>query len=198
MASACNNLAEFYRLRRQFDLAEPLYKQVWLAPPAPLRGADRPARAAPRRNGPRTSLRSLHERWEAAGCLHPSPFASPLRAPDLPAHTCKLRDPRSLFAEEPSACCCCCWPPPAGPGGAYARVRPARRSRRLCAAQPGRLLPVATPAGTGGRLLRAGAQDEARGAGHRAQVRSRCTLCRPCVLCRPFTPASLDTRVCMP
>lgn len=28
MASACNNLAEFYRLRRQYDKAEPLYTQV--------------------------------------------------------------------------------------------------------------------------------------------------------------------------
>lgn len=28
MASACNNLAEFYRLRRRYDEAEPLYKQV--------------------------------------------------------------------------------------------------------------------------------------------------------------------------
>lgn len=30
MASACNNLAEFYRIRRQYDAAEPLYRQVWL------------------------------------------------------------------------------------------------------------------------------------------------------------------------
>jgi hypothetical protein len=28
MASACNNLAEFYRLRRRYEEAEPLYKQV--------------------------------------------------------------------------------------------------------------------------------------------------------------------------
>lgn len=28
MASACNNLAEFYRIRRQYDAAEPLYRQV--------------------------------------------------------------------------------------------------------------------------------------------------------------------------
>lgn len=28
MASACNNLAEFYRLRRQYEAAEPLYRQV--------------------------------------------------------------------------------------------------------------------------------------------------------------------------
>ena len=28
MASACNNLAEFYRIRRQYDEAEPLYKQA--------------------------------------------------------------------------------------------------------------------------------------------------------------------------
>lgn len=30
MASACNNLAEFYRIRRQYDAAEPLYRQVRL------------------------------------------------------------------------------------------------------------------------------------------------------------------------
>ena len=28
VASACNNLAEFYRLRKQYDEAEPLYKEV--------------------------------------------------------------------------------------------------------------------------------------------------------------------------
>lgn len=28
MASACNNLAEFYRIRRQYDAAEPLYRQA--------------------------------------------------------------------------------------------------------------------------------------------------------------------------
>jgi tetratricopeptide (TPR) repeat protein len=28
MASACNNLAEFYRLRRRYEEAEPLYKQA--------------------------------------------------------------------------------------------------------------------------------------------------------------------------
>lgn len=33
MASACNNLAEFYRLRRRYDDAEPLYKQVRRAGP---------------------------------------------------------------------------------------------------------------------------------------------------------------------
>ena len=30
VASSLNNLAEFYRIRRQYDLAEPLYQQVIL------------------------------------------------------------------------------------------------------------------------------------------------------------------------
>lgn len=80
VASACNNLAEFYRLRRQFDKAEPLYREV---------GCKRSA-------GPAWMLLQatagrVARRWRAAAAPGGSRFlrsaAAPRAAPSTPPYS---------------------------------------------------------------------------------------------------------------
>lgn len=131
MASACNNLAEFYRIRRQYDQAEPLYRQVssrsgtawWVW--APYRqvemGAGTLHCCIMPAAGVQASMNSgfsRHQSWQCHACTHCMPLLS------APLHP--------HFA-----------PPSApGAGGADAGVRPARCPGGVCAAQPGWLLSV--------------------------------------------------------
>lgn len=145
VASACNNLAEFYRLRRRYDEAEPLYQQVpgagWLCGTQPGLGLQ--LHSAP---GPAQPPGLAHMCCAAAAVMAQviTPPVHPLWHPPTPA--------------------------PSGAGHSDPGVRAARRTRRLCSAQPGWLLPRPPPAGARRRLLRAGAAAQAGGAGHGAQV----------------------------
>lgn len=78
VASACNNLAEFYRLRRQFDLAEPLYQQVGGPCSAWPRGAQQAlvwvCRVCPRRRRARPGTSPASSMPGTCCSLHAAPW----------------------------------------------------------------------------------------------------------------------------